>query len=189
MLEGRPLIAHAATAIAPFVGEIVVCGTRGATTGDRSDSLRHPRAGGSPAVIASEEQGPRLRRNDGEWKVLPDLPHAGLGPLGGIAAALDYAGRHGFEAVLTIACDMPRVPAALIERLTQARPSCCADAPILGCWPAALFEDLAAHLQAAATEAGTRRSIRRWAQAIGATAVDAAAGLPNINTPADLLAL
>ena len=73
---------------------------------------------------------------------IADLPHPGLGPLGGIAAALDHGARHGFESVLTIACDMPKVPDGLIEALLRRAPSCCAEAPVLGHWPAALADEL-----------------------------------------------
>ena len=77
---------------------------------------------------------------------IPDLPQAGLGPLGGIAAALDHAGRHGFDTVLTIACDMPRLPEGLVEALVRRAPACCLDAPVLGHWPAALAGELIARL-------------------------------------------
>jgi molybdopterin-guanine dinucleotide biosynthesis protein A len=68
------------------------------------------------------------------WTSLADLPRPGLGPLGGIAAALAYAEAQGFASVLTIGCDMPDVPEALVERLVATLPSYCADAPILGHW-------------------------------------------------------
>ena len=77
---------------------------------------------------------------------IPDLPRAGLGPLGGIAAALDHAGRHGFDTVLTIACDMPRLPDGLLDALVRRAPACCVDAPVLGHWPAELAEGLIARL-------------------------------------------
>ena len=77
---------------------------------------------------------------------VPDRPRAGLGPLGGIAGALAHAAAHGFDTVLTIACDMPRVPAGLVEALLYEAPACCADAPVLGHWPAALAADLAGKL-------------------------------------------
>ena len=118
------------------------------------------------------------------WLSLQDRPHAGLGPLAGIAGALDYAAGHGYDRVLTIGCDMPRVPAALIATLTERAPAWCRDAPILGCWPASLAPALDAHLRDDA-----KRSIRGWAERIGATAIDSPSPLDNINTPADLAAL
>src|SRR3546814_13228733 len=69
------------------------------------------------------------------WTCLADRPHPGLGPLGGIAAALDHAHRQGFASVLTIGCDMPRVPAGLLANLAAVLPSYCTDAPLPRPWP------------------------------------------------------
>ena len=118
------------------------------------------------------------------FESVPDRPAPDLGPLGGLAGALHHARARGFDHVLTIGCDMPIVPAELIERLVASGTSYCADAPILGVWPAALAEVLEAHLSSAGD-----RSIRRWADAQGIVATRAAAPLPNINTPGDLAAL
>ena len=118
------------------------------------------------------------------WLCLHDRPHGGLGPLGGIAAALHYALGHGYESVLTIGCDMPRASADLLDALIAASPAYCRDAPILGCWPASLAPVLDEHVQRDA-----RRSIRGWAERVGATAIDSPAPLANINTPNDLDAL
>ena len=115
---------------------------------------------------------------------VPDLPGPGLGPLGGIAGALAYAAAQGFEMVLTLPCDMPRLPAALLDALLRRAPSVCSDAPVIGHWPAALAPDLLAHV--ARSE---RRSVIGWARAIGALPVASPEPLANINTPADLAAL
>ena len=112
-----------------------------------------------------------------------DLPHPGLGPLGGIAGALDHATREGFASVLTVACDMPRVPSELLTALLRRAPAFCADAPVLGHWPAALAGDLLAWL------AGDDRSVRGWALGVGALPIPSPVPLANINTQADLLAL
>lgn len=69
---------------------------------------------------------------------VPDLPIAGLGPLGGIAGALGHAAGRGFASVLTIACDMPAMPEELLALLLARAPTYCADAPVLGHWPTAL---------------------------------------------------
>ena len=132
---------------------------------------------------------------------VPDLPRVGLGPLGGIAAAMDHGARGGFVAVLTIACDMPRVPGGLVEALLRRAPSYCADAPVLGHWPAAAAGDLIDRLDALAfphepdAGRGARQprsgalSVRGWAEAIGALPVAAPGPLANVNTVADLMAL
>ncbi len=112
---------------------------------------------------------------------IPDLPRPDLGPLGGIAGALAYAADHGFDAVLTTACDTPFLPDEVIAALRAAAPAYAAEAPTVGLWPTPLGEPLLAHLRA-----DQPRAIRRWADSVGATAVLPGVVLSNINTPADL---
>lgn len=112
-----------------------------------------------------------------------DLPARGLGPLGGIAGALDLAATQGFGSVLTIGCDMPRVPGELVAALLRRAPAYCTDAPVLGHWPAALGAQLMAWLS------GDQRSVRGWARAVGALPIASPVPLANINTPEDLMAL
>ena len=145
--RGRPLIAHAAEALRPWVDELAVCGREW---------------GGLPSVA--------------------DVPSPGQGPLGGLAGALAHAEAHGFDAVLTIACDTVEVPGDLFERLTRRAPSYCEDAPVLAYWPATLAGALRARLGA-----GEERSLKGWARAVGALPVAAGAPIRNVNTFADLL--
>lgn len=114
---------------------------------------------------------------------LPDLPRPDLGPLGGIAGALDHAAGNGFATVLTIACDMPRVPTALIWALLRRAPAYCSDAPVLGHWPATLAS------QARAQAEREDRSVRSWAREIGALPIHSPVPLGNVNRPEDLLTL
>lgn len=118
------------------------------------------------------------------WLCLNDRPRPGLGPLGGLAAALHYAAGHGYDHVLTIGCDMPHLPAGLLDALIAASPAYCRDAPILGCWPASLALALDDHV-----EHDAKRSIRGWAERVGAKVIDTPAALANVNTPAELEAL
>ncbi len=113
-----------------------------------------------------------------------DLPEPGLGPLGGIAGALDHAATLGFTSVITIACDMPVLPDGLLAALARRAPAYCSDAPVLGHWQAAFAAHLLAHIQRT-----PRRSVRGWAEAIGALPITAAGPVPNVNTPADMAAL
>lgn len=112
---------------------------------------------------------------------LPDLPRPGLGPLGGIAAALDHAAERGIRCVVTIGCDMPVLPACLMEALLRRAPAFCDDAPVFGHWPAALGAHLLGHIETAPD-----RSVRGWARAIGAVPIAAPAPLANVNTREDL---
>lgn len=115
---------------------------------------------------------------------LEDLPRPGLGPLGGIAAALHHATEGGFATVLTIGCDMPVLSDDLLSALLRQSPAFCIDAPVLGHWPAACSAHLIDHLQTAPD-----RSVRGWARAIGAVPVPALSPIANVNTPADLARL
>lgn len=112
---------------------------------------------------------------------LPDLPRPRLGPLGGIAAALDHAAGRGIRCVLTIGCDMPVVAPELMEALLRRAPAFCADAPVLGHWAAALGAHLLGHIGTAPD-----RSVRGWARAVGAVPIAAPAPLANVNTREDL---
>lgn len=115
-----------------------------------------------------------------------DRPGPGLGPLGGIAGALAHARRERFDAVLTIACDMPVVPAGVVAALVRRAPSYCVDAPVLGLWPVAALDALLGLLSSSARGAP---SVRHFARTIGAIPVEAPAPIPNVNTREDLLAL
>jgi molybdopterin-guanine dinucleotide biosynthesis protein A len=115
---------------------------------------------------------------------IADLPSPDLGPLGGIAGALSYAGERGFTSVLTIACDMPVLPDGLLAALARKAPAYCPDAPVLGHWNTASLEALLEHIAVS-----PRRSVRGWAAAIGAVPIAAPAPIPNINSPEDIAAL
>jgi len=77
---------------------------------------------------------------------IPDLPCPGLGPLGGIAGALQYAKGLGFTSILTIACDMPRLPRGLLDALLRRAPAYCPEAPVLGHLETASTTALIAHI-------------------------------------------
>ncbi|TGX53678.1 molybdenum cofactor guanylyltransferase [Sphingomonas gei] len=113
---------------------------------------------------------------------LEDRPAAGLGPLGGLCAALAYGRDGGFDAVLSAPCDAPGLPTDLFFQLSKGGPAAhVADHPVIGLWPCALAERLQSHL-----EQGTDRSMRAWARIAEAAPVELAAAIFNINTPEDL---
>jgi len=111
---------------------------------------------------------------------LPDLPRAGMGPLGGLAAALHHALDEGYEAVFSCGVDAAVFPADLLD-LLGAAPACLSAQPVIGLWPAAA----AASLDALLASEGPHSMIR-FEDRIGARRVVACAPIPNINTPADL---
>jgi molybdopterin-guanine dinucleotide biosynthesis protein A len=116
--------------------------------------------------------------------VAPDLPHADLGPLGGIAGALAHARAIGCAAVLTTACDTPLLPPALVAALLTHDAAFAAEAPTVGLWPVRLLDPLLVHLGS-----GESRSIRRWALAQGLPAVLPGVTVANVNTPEQLARL
>lgn len=114
---------------------------------------------------------------------LPDWPHPGMGPLGGLAAALHLAADEGYEAVLTCGVDSVGLPEDLLAQLTPG-PSCLAAQPVVGLWPAAALPVIEAIL-----ESDEKHSVYRLAELLGARRVDIPVSPANINTPADLAAL
>jgi molybdenum cofactor guanylyltransferase len=119
-----------------------------------------------------------------EWPgqvTVADRPAPDMGPLGGLAGALHHARAIGARAVLSVGCDTPHLPPALLAELAVRDNAAFVDAlPVIGIWPAALADALEAFV---ANDA--RRSIRGWAAACGAAPI-AAGPLANVNTPADL---
>ena len=123
-------------------------------------------------VVAGRETAPA--------PTLPDWPHAGMGPLGGIAAALHLAADEGYEAVLSIGVDAPDLPDDLSTLLAPA-PAYLTAQPVVGLWPVSALAAIEAILE------GTgRHSMRAFAEAIGARPVQLPSDPANINTPADL---
>lgn len=118
-----------------------------------------------------------------------DLPVSGLGPLGGLAGALDHAGRQGFDAVLSCGCDVIGVPHDLAKQLGAGsalspviEPVIAADMPIIGLWPV----DLRAGLLDWLCDP-QNRSVYRFADHVGARRAVLANDLRNVNRPEDLL--
>lgn len=109
-----------------------------------------------------------------------DIPENGQGPLGGLAGALDYAQRNGFDAVLSSGCDLLSIPADLVKQLGAA-PAILDQLPIIGLWPADLADTLVTWLADPAN-----RSVYRFAEHIGARLVPSPASITNINRVSDL---
>lgn len=118
-------------------------------------------------------------RNDPGHVSIGDVPEAGLGPLGGLCAALLYAETSGYDAVLTLGCDVPCLPRHVADALMAAAPSVLSGQPVVGCWPSRLGIVLRDYINS-----GNRRSVMAWAET--AKAVTVVGVLPNVNTPDDL---
>jgi len=111
---------------------------------------------------------------------LPDWPHSGMGPLGGLAAAMRHAQDEGYEAVLSCGVDAGFLPDELPALLGQA-PACLAVQPVIGLWPASATPQLEALLQGDGSH-----SMNRFADIVGARRVEIATAVANINTADDL---
>jgi molybdopterin-guanine dinucleotide biosynthesis protein A len=109
-----------------------------------------------------------------------DRPAPGLGPLGGLAGVLAYARLEGFDTVLTSGCDLPALPEGLLALLSPAD-AMLRGQPTIGLWRSEQADALAEWIEASAD-----RSIRAWADRIGARRVAYAGEIANVNTPADL---
>lgn len=114
---------------------------------------------------------------------LPDWPRSGMGPLGGLAAALRMAQDEGYEAVLTCGVDAVALPENLPALLGPA-PAYLAQQPVIGIWPVSATAVLEALLHSEESH-----SMRRFAELAQARRVEIPETIANINTPGDLAAL
>ena len=115
---------------------------------------------------------------------VPDRPEAGLGPLGGLCAALRHAEDEGFDAVLSVPVDAHPVPENLLDLLGPTGPSVLAGQWLFGLWPAGLAGALEKHLNSG------RRSVLSWVEACEARQVNYFGAPPvNLNTRGMLAAL
>lgn len=143
------------------------------------------------AVRAAEQVGDGLAE-----PLILDRPGA-EGPIAGLAAALAYAEREGGAKVLTLPCDMPRLPADLCSRLEAAlaasgRVAAVAASggrlhPVCALWRIEAAQRLEGYL------ASGRSSLHGFAAACGFSVVDWDPGdadpFANANTPEELAAL
>ena len=131
--------------------------------------------------------------------VIPDGGSAGIGPLGGIRAAMAWAVDRVPDAgwLVSVTADTPLLPPDLVARLTAAaeaagRPAACARSndrmhPLIGAWRV----ELLAELRRALADDELRRG-HAWAERVGCATVvfaPSASGIDpffNINRPDDL---
>jgi molybdopterin-guanine dinucleotide biosynthesis protein A len=119
------------------------------------------------------------RREPG-FACIADWPEAGLGPLGGLAAALRHGEADGFAHVLSAGVDAPDLPHDLAASLAGQGAAILDSQPVVGLWPIAAFPALEVFLN------GGGRSLYRFADAISARRIDLPRPLMNVNRPEDL---
>jgi molybdopterin-guanine dinucleotide biosynthesis protein A len=119
-------------------------------------------------------------REEPGFRCIPDWPEPGLGPLGGLAAALRHADENGFAGVLSAGVDAPDLPHDLARALAGEGAAIVESQPVVGLWPASAAPMLEAFLDSGG------RSLYRFADHIAARRVDLAHPLMNVNRPEDL---
>lgn len=119
-------------------------------------------------------------RQEPGFTCIPDLPDADMGPLGGLNAALQYAAQEGYSHVLSAGVDAPNLPHDLAEVLAGDGPAIVQSQPVVGLWPAALADELAAFLE------GGGRALYGFAESTGARRIAYDPPLMNVNQPEDL---
>lgn len=119
-------------------------------------------------------------RTEPDFPCIPDWPEAGLGPLGGLAAALRHGAAGGFSHVLSAGVDVPDLPHDLAAQMAGEGAAIVESQPVVGLWPVADLPALEAFL------GGGGRSLYRCADALGARRVELARPLMNVNRPEDL---
>ena len=132
--------------------------------------VRALRAAGLPVGVISDEDGVEAVLG---VQVRPDL-EAGLGPIGGLWTALQWARERGDDGVLLLGCNMPLVSEALLRTVLGWSDDAPAVVPLGSNGP----EPLCALYRAACASAvehrlhSEDRSIHGLAQAIGAVFID-----------------
>ncbi|WP_255356318.1 molybdenum cofactor guanylyltransferase [Erythrobacter sp. YT30] len=119
-------------------------------------------------------------REEPGFGCIPDQPEAGLGPLGGLNAALTFAEAKGFAHVLSAGVDVPNVPANLVQQLSGEGAAIAESQPVVGLWPVAVAADLAEFIQSGG------RALYGFANAVNARRVAVEPPLMNVNRPEDL---
>lgn len=119
-------------------------------------------------------------REEPGYGCVPDQPAAGLGPLGGLKAALTFAEAKGFAHVVSAGVDVPNLPASLAAQLAGEGAGIVASQPVVGLWPVSLAADLSDFLE----EGG--RALYGFAEKVGARQVEIDPPLMNVNRPEDL---
>ncbi|WP_017664838.1 molybdenum cofactor guanylyltransferase [Porphyrobacter sp. AAP82] len=119
-------------------------------------------------------------REEPGFACIPDWPEAGLGPLGGLAAALRHAGAGGFSHVLSAGVDVPDLPFDLAATLAGEGAAIVESQPVVGLWPVSAAPLLEGFV------AGGGRSLYRFADHASARRVGLPRALMNVNRPEDL---
>jgi len=158
-LAGQPMIAHVAMRLRPQVAALAVAG------------------GAAPERFAPLG-----------LDAFADAEPSTLGPLAGLAAALDYAAARGFSRVATVPCDAPFLPRDLVARLAAGGGAAVAEVngqleAAFALWPVSAVDEARRLLRDGAGPIALARKLDAKAASFGEVSAFA-----NVNTPADLAA-
>lgn len=165
--EGVPMVEAVIASLEPqSAGIFINAGARQTELAARLESLGHPTCHDDPAF-------------------------ADLGPLSGVRTALKVAIDLGEIAIVTVPCDMPRLPRDLVERLVSAQESETdathvrgqRDYPLCTLWKVRLLPHLEAALSAARSDGGL--SVMRYLSTcrVNVLETDDDKSFVNINAP------
>ena len=130
--------------------------------------IAHIIAALGPLELAISANGDPARFGAFGLPVLPDGEFAGYGPLAGIAAGLAWA--HDADALITVPCDTPYLPADLVDRLLPAPAyarAAARDHFLVASWPPTSRAPLLSILR----EGGSLK-VERFTRALAARAVE-----------------
>jgi molybdenum cofactor guanylyltransferase len=122
------------------------------------------------------------RKHNG-YRCIEDHPAPNMGPLAGLAGAMNYAQKSGFDFVLSMGVDTIHTPSNLREMLEPA-PAYVVNCQIIGLWPVTSLVLLDQILSS-----NERHSMLNFIKRLGAKGVTLQTAPSNINIPADLLNL
>lgn len=121
-----------------------------------------------------------IGREDAQHPCAADWPAPDMGPLGGLAGALNHALAQGHDEVLSCGVDSVGLPADFAEQLAPA-PAYLEAQPVVGLWPAKAAGALAEILFGS-----SKHSMRAFVEQIGARPVKFSREPANINRVEDL---
>ena len=119
-------------------------------------------------------------REEAGYPCIPDRPGAGLGPLGGLCAALHHGLEHGYSHVLAAPCDIPDLPKDLLAQFAGQGSAVVLAQPVVGLWECGHASTLAQMLES------ENRAVMAFADAVAARRIVLDRPLGNINRPEDI---
>lgn len=178
-------LARAGRAMPSVLGVIIAGGASRRFGADKAEAAWRGRSLIDHAVAALLPQVRRVvvcGRDYPGYRRIDDRP-SGVGPIGGVAAAIHQAAASDHEGALCVPVDVHPLPLDLAARLYGPAPAVLNDQHMIGWWPSSLADDIDDFI------AGGGRSINGWIERCGARRVADPPGLINVNRRQDLARL